>query len=270
MKDGDDGTLSISGQSVVFSDGDLIRRIDRRQVVGVAVGDERAETGGIAGKAARMAVPYGGGAVIGAVSQKQVGFLTLDYRDKERGLHSAVFLLSKSDALEIANRLIPDSRLLNSPPHTAMCHGQNPGPTLQFMQIQSAPNVHLAPEYRAMISEHLLGLPEDKTHVLHIYRDGEQSAQCAGFVLSLTVEEFSKGNAAVRAETGPVGLFVGVTRVRAHLVLSDRSGKTVLDKMVKGSRRGDRESLNAAISVADSIAKDLKKAKLASPARNNL
>jgi hypothetical protein len=78
-------------------------------------------------------------------------------------------------------------------------------------------------------------------------------------MLTLTVEKFSKGNAAVRASTGPVGLFVGATKLAVRVQLLDSNGSVVMDKEVKASRRGDSESLNAGSSEVSDIAKQIKK-----------
>jgi hypothetical protein len=118
--------------------------------------------------------------------------------------------------------------------------------------------VILVPEYRAVLYEHLVELPEEKMHFAHILRDGYPSADCEPYVLSLQVEKLSKGSDVARTVSGPAGLFVSVTQVRVHIVVSDQDGRVVLDKEVQSSRRGDSESLNAADSAADKIAKSLK------------
>ncbi len=82
---------------------------------------------------------------------------------------------------------------------------------------------------------------------------------CATYTLTLTVEEFSKGNAVLRASTGPAGLFVGVTKLTVRVQLRDSNGRVVLDKQVKASRRGDKESLNVASSEVTDIAKAINK-----------
>ena len=107
--------------------------------------------------------------------------------------------------------------------------------------------------------EHLMNLPGDKTGMSKLFRIGDTSGQCAPLLLSLHVIGVSKGNAALRAASGPIGLFAGVTCIRVHVTVTDRSGRVVIDSFEKGTRRGDKESLNAAISVADKIGKDLRK-----------
>jgi hypothetical protein len=78
---GESGSLEITPRELAFLDGKANVRLDRSQIVAAAADDERRETVGTAGKIVRIAIPYGGGALLGAFSQKQVGLLTLDYRD---------------------------------------------------------------------------------------------------------------------------------------------------------------------------------------------
>lgn len=253
------GTIEVTPDSIIFTSSDLTERVTRNRVSVVFVGDERAETGGLAGKVARVAIPYGGGAALGTVTQKQVGILTVDYRDDRSGLRSAVFVLPKAAASEIAGEM--EQTLLGHPRAAARvaCNDQDLSSSIQVLPIQSAPGLEVAPEYRALLYEHLVELPAQNLRVDRIFADGEQGAECASYTLALTVEEFSKGNATLRASTGPVGLFVGVTKLTVRAQLRDSNGRIVLDREVKASRRGDKESLNVASSEASDIAKQISK-----------
>ncbi len=253
------GTIELTPDSLIFTSSGLTDRLTRGRINGVFVGDERAETGGFAGKMARVAIPFGGGAALGTVTQKQVGFLTVDYRDEHDGLRSAVFVLYKADALEIADAM--EVSLLTHPPvvRTRVCRAHDSSTIIRVLPIQIVPGLAVAPEYRALLYERLLEQPAQKLRVDEILPDEERGAECASYTLTLTVEQFSKGNAVLRASTGPVGLFVGVTKLAVRSQLRDSNGRVVLDKEVKVARRGDKESLNAASSEADDIAKAIKK-----------
>ncbi len=63
---------------------------------------------------ARVAIPFGGGAVLGTITQQQVGLLTINYRDDHDGLRSAIFQLEKQQALEIENKMEVD--VVSHPP----------------------------------------------------------------------------------------------------------------------------------------------------------
>ncbi len=256
---GTKGAIDVTPDSLIFTSFDLTDRLPRGRVSGVFIGDERAETGGVAGKVARVAIPYGGGAALGTVTQKQVSILTVDYRDDRDGLRSAVFVLPKAEASEIAGemQLSPLSHPRAASP--AVCNAQDLSTSITVLPIRSMPGLEVAPEYRALLYEHLVELPAQKLRVDRIFPDGERRAGCATYTLTLTVEEFSKGNAALRASTGPVGLFVGVTKLTVRAQLRDSNGRIVLDKQVKASRRGDKESLNVASSEVTDIAKAIHK-----------
>jgi predicted RecA/RadA family phage recombinase len=253
------GAIDVTPDSLIFTSSYVTDRLPRGRVSGVFVGDERAETGGFAGKVARIAIPYGGGAALGTVTQKQVSILTVDYRDDRDGLRSAVFVLPKAAASEIASEM---QLSLMSHPRAAspvVCSIQDVSTSIRVLPIQSMPGLELAPEYRALLYEHLVELPAQKLRVDRIFPDGELRAGCATYTLTLTVEEFSKGNAALRASTGPAGLFVGVTKLTVRAQLRDSNGRIILDKQVKASGRGDKESLNVASSEVTDIAKAINK-----------
>jgi hypothetical protein len=261
---GESGTLEIEQGDISFLASKGTARVDRHQIVAASEDDERRETGGAAGKVLRIAIPYGGGALLGAFSQKQVGLLTLDYRDAQGGFHSAVFVMAKTDAVAAAEHL--SSHDPSDPTTTAtapgLClNGVDPL-ALRVSAVQASPGVLLAPEYRAVLYEHLLELSAAKPHFDRVFRDGDPAGKCAPFVLSLQVERLSKGSGVTRTVSGPAGLFTSVTRLRVHAVVTDQSGRVLLDKVDISSKRGDTESLNAANSAAEKVAKSLKQVPL--------
>jgi hypothetical protein len=71
---GNSGILEITPTDLVFVGDKGNGRIKRSQVMAAAEDDGRRETGGTAGKIIRIALPYGGGGLLGAFSQKQVSF----------------------------------------------------------------------------------------------------------------------------------------------------------------------------------------------------
>jgi hypothetical protein len=85
------------------------------------------------------------------------------------------------------------------------------------------------------------------------------TAACPELVIRVKLTAFNKGNAVLRAATGPVGVFVGVTSLQVHLELSDPMGKKLAGKDLRASERGDSDSLDVADEIAKSVAKDLKK-----------
>ena len=256
---GTDGVLEFHDGDISFTSGATVEEIRRDQLEDFFLGTERAEKGGTAGRVARFAVPYGGGAVLGAVSEKEVGILTIDFRDSTGGLHSAVFVTKKADAVEWARTLEHKERRRSHDLNQNCQVGIIPG-AVTIAEIGATPSISLPEEYRAIMYEHLLSNSEDKKNTPHLIRTGDSSAACAPLSLSLRVVGLSKGNAAVRASSGPIGLFAGVTSISVHVTLTDREDRIIFDSVEKGTRRGDKESLNAAIAVADKIGKDLRRA----------
>jgi hypothetical protein len=184
---GTDGVLEFHDGDISFTNGATAEEIRRDQLEDSFLGTERAEKGGTAGRVARFAVPYGGGAVLGAVSEKEVGILTIDFRDSTGGLHSAVFVTKKADAVEWARTLQQIKERRRSHDFNQNCQvGIIPG-AVTIAEIGAAPSISLPEEYRAIMYEHLLSLSEDKTHTPHLIRTGDSSAACAPLSLSLRV-----------------------------------------------------------------------------------
>lgn len=262
MPVGAKGELTVTPTNVTFKSSRVTDHLTRRQIADVFVGDERVETGGAIGKVARVATPFGGGLVLGTVTQKQVGLLTINYRDEHDGLRSVLFQLQKQEAQEIENEMEVD--VVSHPPIVAhrACESHDASASLHVLPVQGLHGLVVAPEYQSLLYEDLIELPAQKFHVNRLFRDGEQGSECANYTLTLIVEDFSKGNALTRAATGPVGLFVGVTKLVVRVELRDANGRLLLGKEVKASRKGDRESLSAAASAAGDIAKTVKKADL--------
>ncbi len=146
-------------------------------------------------------------------------------------------------------------------PHRA-CESFDASASLHVLPVQRLHGLAVVPEYQSLLYEDLIELPAQKLHVNRLFPDGEQGAECANYTLTLILENFSKGNALTRTATGPVGFFVGVTKLAVRVELRDANGRLLLGKEVKASRRGDRESLSAASSAAGDIAKTVKKADL--------
>jgi hypothetical protein len=117
-------------------------------------------------------------------------------------------------------------------------------------------------EYKVLLYEQLIRRLQEKSGYENIYREGDSSAAaaCPELVIRVKLTAFNKGNAVLRATTGPVGVFVGVTSLQVHLDLSDSVGKKkLIDEDLKASERGDSDSLDVADEIAKSIAKKLKK-----------
>ncbi|MBC7772311.1 MAG: hypothetical protein H7210_07450 [Pyrinomonadaceae bacterium] len=257
-----DGELVLTPNEIMFTTPDHLTIINRTRIHALSAGDQRIEKGGRLGWLGRRAIPYGGGSVMAMVTQSKVGLLTIEFRDSSGRYHGAVFVLPKSEALR-ASALFSSSegpRAIEEP--QPPCEPGFVDPSTIKVSTVVAPNVALPAEYRALLYERVVHrLLADKGFG-RVYRDGDRSsaASCRASKLTLTVHEFTKGNAALRASTGPLGMFfLGITRLRVQLVLEDHLGQVILDKNLKAAKRGDSESLDIADNIAKSLRKKLRK-----------
>ena len=69
--------------------------------------ESRQDISGMVGTAAKAGVPYGGGRVLSLFSHR-VEVLTIEYTDKDGGLHGAIFVLGKGKATDLKEKLIAE------------------------------------------------------------------------------------------------------------------------------------------------------------------
>ena len=74
-------------------------------------------------------------------------------------------------------------------------------------------------EYKVLVYEQLIRRLQEKSGYETIYREGDTSAAaaCPERVIQVKLTAFNKGNAVLRASTGPVGVFVGVTSLQVQI-----------------------------------------------------
>ena len=127
--------------------------------------------------------------------------------------------------------------------------------------------VVLPDEYRILLYEQTMKELKTKRPDEKFFRVGDRAAGpgCAASSLNITVTDFKKGNRAVRAATGPLGLFLGTTSLTFDVDLEDVHDRTVLDAQIKQSNRTDSESLGIADTIAKNVVKRFDKATANSP-----
>lgn len=255
------GTLVLSSQALVFTSPSGETVLERAKVVSVSAGDIRMETGGRAGRIGRKLIPFGGGSVVATMTQAQVDLLTVEFRDSRNAYHGAVFILPKSEALN-AMKIFgsPASQQAAKEAHPA-CTQEPLEPASMKLTTINTVGVPIPVEYKVLLYEELMRRIQEDGRFGHLYRDGDQSPQaaCPTLQLNVTLNAFVKGNQAVRASTGPLGMFLGVTSLKYHIHLTAFDGKVVLDRDLKESERGDSDSLDIANKIAKSVTKKLKK-----------
>jgi hypothetical protein len=123
-------------------------------------------------------------------------------------------------------------------------------------------SVLLPTEYKVLIYEQLIARLQSTAGFEGIYRDGDNSpdSACPELNLNLYIKDFRKGNAALRGSTGPLGAFIGTTKLKFRAQVYDSCGAAILNKEFTATQRGDNESLDIAKRVAKSVTKNLQKA----------
>jgi hypothetical protein len=260
VKIGAKGDLRITKRSIDFESENITSSLPLDEIVAVYTGDERAEKGGTAGEVVRK-LPYGAGHVAGAAMQTSVDLLTLEYHDRKGGIHGAVFIVPQDEAEAIKQRINPEL-ISYSEKQPKKCSAPDVLPESILVNLIDVQGVDVPAEYRLLIYERLITDLQHKLIGHAVYRSGDAAAGsgCMAQAIDLTLTGFSKGNEAERGTAGVFGLFVGATSISYRLKLHGSHGAVLLDEPLKGSRRGDHESLTLADSVAKTIAQKVDKA----------
>jgi hypothetical protein len=253
------GDFTLSPAALTFSNKNVSTSIGRERIVNVFTGDQRTEPWGTTGKIARKIIPYGGGAALGALTNKKVDLLTVEYRDPLDAYHGVVFVLPAQKAAAVRDLILASLTAPVEQPASS-CAEPLPGSVLVSPILVSG--IDLPAEYRILLYEQTIKELRIKRPKDSIFRVGDRSSGpgCAALRLDITVTGFKKGNRAVRASTGPLGLFLGTTSLTFDVSLKDVQDKTVFDEQIKKSDRTDSESLGLADTIAKNVAKRFDKA----------
>ena len=259
VKEQTKGALHLQPRELEFTSKEVRAAIPVDHMLAISVGDERTERGGTAGKIARKVIPYGGGAALGAASQKSVDVLTVEYRDAHDGYHAAVFVLPTKQAEAMRADVAAQLKPVETRPPLA-CSAPQPGTAI--LEPIGVEGVELPAEYRALLYEHLLTQLKKERPADTFLRAGDIGAGpgCSALALRVSVHGFKKGNQALRASTGPLGFFLGTTAIEFKMHLEDAAGKSLFDAELKKKNRSDSDSLNVAKDLAKSVAKKMDKA----------
>ena len=261
-KPGTQGQLHLDPEALEFNSGEIHAAIPLNQITAVNIGDERTERGGTAGQVARRVIPFGGGPALGVASQKSVDLLTVEYRDPQQGYHGAVFVLPTKQALGLQQKILAKIAPPQPTPAPA-CSDAPPISASVLVEPIEVNGVDLPAEYRVLLYEHLITELKSRQPSDTYFRAGDISTGpgCTSLTLHVTVDSLKKGNRALRASTGPLGMFLGTTSISFQMTLNNVAGKTVFDsKQKKKSNRRDSDSLNVARSIAKDLSKKMEKA----------
>ena len=258
------GKLSIGAASIEFADDTQNAVINRKLVLSATSGDERVETGGKAGKVARVLPPYGSGLALGAVTHKKVDLLTIEYLDGKGEYHGAVFLVTDGDLPGALQQLASRAPEVSMPQPIADSHCsamEYQASSVRVEAIGADVASAFPPEDRALLYETLIAKLSSEKSVEAAYRagDGRAAAKCARFTVTVKAETFAKGDQAVRAAVGPLGHFVGATKLTYHLTVTTQNGNAVVDEELKTKEGSDTDSLNITKAISKAVSKNIKK-----------
>jgi len=254
------GSLLVTPDMIVFSNGTVRASIPRVRILNVFVGDQRTEPWGTTGKVVRKVIPYGGGSALGAITNGQVDLLTVESLDEHDGYHGVVFTVPFQKAAAIRDQLtatlVPPVKR-SAPP----CSEGGATPKSVLLAPIEVNGIELPDEYRILLYEQLYKQLKAHSPTDSFLRTGDLSSGpgCTELTMRVTVNGFKKGNRALRASTGPLGVFLGTTSLSFAINLQDVKDQTVFDAQMKKSDRSNSDSLGLADSIAKSVAKRMDK-----------
>ena len=255
-KPGIKGNLTFNSNALVFSNSAINSPIALNRIIAVSAGYEKTEKGGTAGRVGRNIIPFGGGELLGVVSQRTVDLLTVEYRDEHGGYHGAVFVLPVKQAGDMKQKITPQvTSARTTEPQS--CSKDTVDPKTIRLESVDSNGIDIPAEYKVLVYERLMAELHDALPSDTIYRAGDLPAGsgCTALTIHLTATAFKKGSRVARASTGPVGLFVGTTRIAFQVKIDDPSGKSIFDGVIKANNRHDTDSLNVTNNIAKTITK---------------
>lgn len=122
---------------------------------------------------------------------------------------------------------------------------------IQIQQIQ-ADEVKLPAEFQVALYENVIEEVTKTNKFEHVFRDGDRNAAGAAdlVILHSTVTGFKQGSARARQVT----TVAGATDIKVHLQITDKSGKSLLERDVDGRVRFFGENLRATYDFGKKVA----------------
>jgi hypothetical protein len=101
------GTLSIQNNALRFQKhGNPDAQVNIASVRALFLGEESKQVGGLPVKLGKAAAPYGGGRVVSLFAHKKYDTVTLEYVDRDGGVHGAIFEITKGQGEVVRNELV--------------------------------------------------------------------------------------------------------------------------------------------------------------------
>jgi len=251
------GTLTLDKDSLTFTSKHSNTSIPRMQITAVSAGQERVELWGKTGLVMRMLMPNGSGIAAGAVMHHKVDMLTVEYGDTRQAIHSAVFVLPAADADKALKSFgeLPAMTHLNE--DASACAGKAIDPHGVYLDMPDWSRAEVPAAYRGLVYEHTIERLRTVKNGGHVYREGELSHTqgCPQYRIHIAVSGYNKGNQVLRSSMGPIGMFVGTTKMMFDVSYDDAENHVHKTEQIKATVRSQGESTD----VADAVAKKLSK-----------
>lgn len=255
VKAKENGTLTITPQSLTFTGKSATAVIDMTSIVALSSGNERVELWGIKGRILRMVIPDGGGVALATVMHHRRDMLTVEFVDKQGGYHGSVFYLPANEAEQALHSVTP-LLVVHSQAPSEPCSMANLNPNSILVKQPTVGKAQIPSAYRVLVYEHIVDRLR-KSPGAEVHRDGGLDGQstCSQYTMSLSTTAFKPGNQVERASMGPVGFFVGVTEIIVDLEVKDAKGIVVFRDQIQAKERGESESMNVIDKLAQQVVK---------------
>jgi hypothetical protein len=270
VKNNTKGNLTIENGALRFTHSQKSSDLAPSSMQDVVTGDDSQRV--IRGTLGTLSMfgPYGSGRFL-SLFRSKLDTLTIQYRDPDEGLHGVIFTTPVGTAEAIKEKLVAagahtsvpvratSAANIASPPNAEPAlRPQKPGSekidasAIEIMMIQSD-EIKLPAEFQIALYENLIQQMQKKGGFQHVYRDGERGSAGAPnlVVLHSTVRGFKKGSERARQVT----TVAGATSITVHCAFTDKDGRLLLERDIKGNVRLFGGNLRATYDFAKKAAK---------------
>jgi hypothetical protein len=217
-----------------------------------------------------MFAPYESGRFL-SLFRSKLDTLTIQYRDSDGGLHGVIFTMpvgsaetTKAELIALGARTsIPaqavPTTIPPNPPETKqpLSQAQERRPAkinasaIRVMMIQSD-EIKLPAEFQISLYENLIQQLQQKGGIQRVYREGDRNSADAPnlIVLHSAVRGFKQGSEMARQVT----TVAGATSISVHCEFTDKDGRLLLARDIKGNVRFFGGNLKATYDFAKKAA----------------
>ncbi len=269
VKNNTSGSLTIGNGTLSFAHAGKSFDLPANSIRDVVTGDDSQRV--IRGTVGTISMfgPYGSGRFL-SLFRSKLDTLTVEYRDPAEGLHGVIFTMPVGSAEGIKEELVAAGAHTSVPARASLpddaksrpdgAAGDVPEKTgspkldasaIEIMMIQSD-EIQLPAEFQISLYENLIQQMQKKGGFAHVYRDGERDSSSAPNLVILrgTVRGFKKGSEMARQVT----TVAGATSITVHCAFTDKDGRVLLARDIKGNVRFFGGNLRATYDFAKKAA----------------